>query len=116
MSVQRIEQNLARTAADLLPDTITKELRTRYRALPVMLHSSGLAATYAFIAAKANGDDRLADAYDRVARGIRERLREQSLLTQAQTVDHRTVLRELGTVDSRSTCARRRRSPRSPPG
>ncbi|MBE1533957.1 type III-B CRISPR module-associated protein Cmr5 [Actinomadura algeriensis] len=96
----RTEQQMAATAAELLPSPVTRELRTRYRALPVMLRTSGLAATYAYIAAKGNGDDRLADAYARVARGIRDRLRSQGLLSPEDTADHRAVLRALGAMDT----------------
>ena len=102
MSVRRTDQDLAATAADLLPHPVTKELRTRYRALPVMLHTSGLAATYAYVAAKANGDGALAEAYRKVARGIRDRLHSQCLLTSEQVTDDRTVLRALGELDTQT--------------
>lgn len=96
MSVRRADQELAATAADLLPHPVTKELRTRYRALPVMLHTSGLAATYAYVAAKANGDGALAEAYRKVAQGIRDRLRTRGLLGVREAADDRAVLRALG--------------------
>jgi CRISPR/Cas system CMR-associated protein Cmr5 small subunit len=79
MAVQRIDQDMAVIAARALPDgfAVSAELRTRYRQLRVMLHSAGLAATYAFMVSKANPDpgaDALARAYAAAERAIRERI------------------------------------------
>lgn len=77
MSVQRVDQGLAVAAARALPEDlkVSKELRTRYRQLAAMLQNAGLAATYAFIASKANpGADRLDAAYTAAERAIRERI------------------------------------------
>ena len=77
MSVQRVDQGLAVAAARALPQDlkVSKELRTRYRQLRAMLQNAGLAATYAFIAAKANpGADKLGTAYAAAERAIREQV------------------------------------------
>ena len=59
----------ARPAAASLPDGVDKELRTRYRQLRVMLHTAGLAATYAYIASKA-GDRRRSRTAGQAGRGV----------------------------------------------
>jgi CRISPR/Cas system CMR-associated protein Cmr5 small subunit len=87
MTVHRIDQGMAAAAAKVLGADgskeveVTRELRTRYRQLRVMLHTAGLAATYAFIASKAGdadaaggGEKELARAYRKVGEAIRERL------------------------------------------
>lgn len=53
MSVRRADQGAALAAARALPASISAAQRSRYRTLRVMCRTSGLAATYAFIAAKA---------------------------------------------------------------
>ncbi|MGQ0776556.1 MAG: type III-B CRISPR module-associated protein Cmr5 [Pseudonocardiales bacterium] len=59
----RVDHGLARVAAAALRDRVVDpELRTRMRGLPVMLQTSGLAATCAFLLSKANDHDRQ-DAY-----------------------------------------------------
>ena len=79
------------TAAD------QKALRTRYRQLRIMLHSAGLAATYAFVASKSGSGGALERAYAEAARGIRGRLATLHLLTgDPATLDAREVLRQLG--------------------
>jgi CRISPR type III-B/RAMP module-associated protein Cmr5 len=86
MTVRRIDQGMAGAAARALPASVDKELRTRLRQLRVMLHSAGLAATYAFIAAKSKDNagegprDDLAQAYQRVAEELRGRLADRRLL------------------------------------
>lgn len=55
--LMRLDQELARKAAELLGDTVKPELRTRMRSLPVMIQTSGLAATVAFLLSRAKGDD-----------------------------------------------------------
>ena len=103
MSVRRIDQGGATAAAGLLPDTVDpklrKELRTRYRQLRAMLHGAGLAATYAFMAAKTSGD--LGESYSTVAHGLRRRLTERGLLTgDPATMGPAEVLGQLGRMDS----------------
>jgi hypothetical protein len=83
VTARRIDQDLAVTAARLLPSPVTRELRTRYRELGHMLRSAGLAATYAFIAAKSSevGETGLADAYRQAGKGLLKRLTDAELLT-----------------------------------
>jgi CRISPR-associated protein Cmr5 len=88
---------MAATAAGMLPRTVDKELKTRYRQLRAMLHQAGLAATYAFVASKATGTGKLPDAYRSVAEGIRKRLAALDVLTQDPTsATHRDVFEALG--------------------
>jgi CRISPR/Cas system CMR-associated protein Cmr5 small subunit len=89
--VRRIDQTMAAAAAALLPATVSDDLRTRYRTLRVMVHSAGLAATYAYVASKANGDGDLATAYRDVARGIREHLARRGLLASHVRGDRATL-------------------------
>jgi CRISPR type III-B/RAMP module-associated protein Cmr5 len=99
MRVQRVDQDCAAAAAGLLPEEsdpqLRKELRTRYRKLSAMLHGAGLAATYAFVAARTSG--RLGESYQEVADGIRRRLAERGLLNGDSNL--RNVLRQLGEMD-----------------
>lgn len=54
----RVDQQLATTAAAALGGRrVDKEIRTRLRGLPVLLQTSGLAATCAFLLAKADRQD-----------------------------------------------------------
>jgi CRISPR/Cas system CMR-associated protein Cmr5 small subunit len=104
VTVTRVDQGMAAAAARALePVTVNKELRTRYRQLRVMLHSAGLAATYAFIASKAGGGDGesagLAGAYRAAATGIRTQLADTGLLPDAENMTVRDVMRELGAMD-----------------
>jgi CRISPR type III-B/RAMP module-associated protein Cmr5 len=109
MTVIRVDQGMAAAAAAALPDKVDKELRTRYRQLRVMLHTAGLAATYAFIASKAKDPDdsagsadqaKLAAAYREAAEGIVSRLAGQSLLAaDPEQMSARHVLEELGRMD-----------------
>jgi CRISPR/Cas system CMR-associated protein Cmr5 small subunit len=69
--VARVDQHMARAAAAMLPDTIEKELRTRYRQLPVMVRTAGLAATYAYLVGKSDPSTSLGRAYRDLATGIR---------------------------------------------
>ncbi|KUP98491.1 type III-B CRISPR module-associated protein Cmr5 [Thermobifida cellulosilytica] len=110
--MRRLDQDMAATAAALLPNVSpehAKELRTRFRQLPVQLHTSGLAATYAFLAARSKADDtdRLKRAYAEVAQRIRSYLADQGLLspelgTAPAPEVHRKVLAELGRMDTDS--------------
>lgn len=98
MSMRRVDQGMAEAAARLLPQQVSKDLRTRYRQLRIMSHTAGLAATYAFIAAK-QGDGELGTAYRRAGEGIRNRLGELRLLPEGASLP-RDVLRELGAMDT----------------
>ena len=107
--MRRIDQGMARTAAGLLPEATgdnAKELRSRFRHLPVQLHESGLAATYAFLAARSNSasSERLTRAYSAVARQIRAHLANKGLVSAALTTEaepgvHRAMLSALGGMD-----------------
>lgn len=100
MTVQRIDQKLAVAAADALPDPVTPDLKTRYRQLRIMLHSAGLAASYAFIASAANKAGSTAEAYGLVAEGLKKRLTDLRLLTgDPDSLTHVDVLRKLGALD-----------------
>ncbi len=105
MTAQRIDQNMAAAAVAALPpadglgDPEKKALRTTYRRLGAMLHNAGLAATYAFIAARSNAETGvLARAYQEAARGIRRRLSDVGLLS--GDLEPRQVLEALGEMDS----------------
>ncbi|MFL1378497.1 MULTISPECIES: type III-B CRISPR module-associated protein Cmr5 [unclassified Nocardiopsis] len=111
----RVDQGMARTAAGLLPEATgdnARELRSRFRHLPVQLHGSGLAATYAFLAARSNSasSERLTQAYGAVAQQIRTHLAEKGLVPDTLAREegpgaHRTMLAVLGDMD-RATYAR----------
>jgi CRISPR type III-B/RAMP module-associated protein Cmr5 len=91
---------MAGQAARLLRPPVSQELRTRYRQLPVMLRTAGLAATYAFVAAKANDKGDLAAAYREVARGIRTQLAARGLLPGDGTaVSDQQMLAKLAEMD-----------------
>jgi len=108
VSVRRLDQGMAAAAAALLPSerdlsaAERKALRTRYRQLRAMLHTAGLAATYAFVVAKAGADadgeaGPLQAAYEKAASGIRDRLAGLGLLTgDRRRMDAREVLRQFG--------------------
>jgi CRISPR/Cas system CMR-associated protein Cmr5 small subunit len=81
VSVRRIDQGMAVAAAEVVPRVVDSELRTRYIQIQVMLHSAGLAATYAFIASKAKDGGKLGEAYGKVDRVLRDRLRALGVLT-----------------------------------
>lgn len=106
MSTRRIDQDMARAAAAALTpaselsEQQRKTIRTRYRTLGAMLHSAGLAATYAYIAAKSAGADRdpLAEAYRKTALGIRERLDHVGLLP--AHLGPQELLAELGKMNA----------------
>lgn len=101
MSVRRIDQDMAAVAVGALPRPVTPELRTRYRQLRVMLHTAGLAATYAFLAAKAAAETgQLAQAYAEAGRGIRDRLADLQLLTGDKArLGPSQVLEQFGKMD-----------------
>lgn len=98
---RRLDQGMAAVAAELLPQEITPELRTRYQQLKIMFHTAGLAATYAFIAAKAGEANSLAQAYRKAGEGIGKRLADMDLLpASARQLDVRAVLAGLGRMDA----------------
>lgn len=101
MSARRVDQGMAAVAAGLLPAEVKSELRTRYRQLRVMLHSAGLAASYAFIAAKARGErGELAESYADVAGALRVLLADRGLLTgDPAALSPSDVLQQLGGLD-----------------
>jgi CRISPR/Cas system CMR-associated protein Cmr5 small subunit len=109
MTVHRVDQGMAAAAARALPDNVDKELRTRYRQLRVMLHTAGLAATYAFIASKASdadgettsgGADKLARAYRDAAAGIRAQLADLGVFAgDVRQMGVRDFMTELGRMD-----------------
>jgi hypothetical protein len=95
---------MAGAAAGLLLHVkIDKDLRTRYGQLRVMLHGSGLAATYAFVAAKSGTGNARENAYRKVGRGICDRLAARGLLTaDPETVtpaEMLTVLSAMGATE-----------------
>jgi hypothetical protein len=101
--MQRVDQQMARVAASMLPAQAAHDrtLRTRYRTLRVMCHSSGLAATYAYVASKSRGGDKdPAPAYRLVRDGVGDRLAELGLVDRSHTHDPRAVLRRLGDLDA----------------
>jgi CRISPR/Cas system CMR-associated protein Cmr5 small subunit len=101
MTVTRIDQGMAAAAVSALPDQVDRELRTRYRQLRVMLHSAGLAATYAFIASKAGDSGPLERAYRDAALGIRQRLVIAGLLAgDARRMGIRDVMSQLAAMDT----------------
>jgi CRISPR/Cas system CMR-associated protein Cmr5 small subunit len=103
MTVMRIDQGMAAAAVRALPARVDKDLRTRYKQLRVMLHTAGLAATYAYIASKAGDPDSpgIEGAYRKAADGIKDRLAELGLLSgDARTLGVRDVLGQLGRMDS----------------
>lgn len=80
-AARRVDQAMAAAAAGMLPpQTISDQLRTRYRQLPVMLRTAGLAATYAFLVARTDTTSELGRAYGKVADGIRQHLSDRRLL------------------------------------
>lgn len=108
--MRRIDQNMARSAAGLLPQVEgehAKELRTRFRHLPVQLHSSGLASTYAFLAARSASasSPHLQRAYTEVAQRIRTHLAEEHLIDAGLSTApaprvHRAMMEALAGMDA----------------
>ncbi|MDA2812549.1 type III-B CRISPR module-associated protein Cmr5 [Nocardiopsis sp. RSe5-2] len=93
----RIDQELASIAYEILPERVTKEVRTRMRQLPSRLRGGGLAATYAFICARANDSKaELGQAYGLLADKIAQRLADQRILGKAgDTMTRQQCLRHL---------------------
>jgi CRISPR/Cas system CMR-associated protein Cmr5 small subunit len=80
---------MAAAAARMLETKVSDDLRTRYRQLPVMVRTAGLAAAYAYLVGKTDGTD-LGRAYGKVATGIREHLTTRHLIPAA---DHTSAAR-----------------------
>ena len=100
MTVTRIDQGMAAAAARALPAEVSRELRTRCRQLRIMMHSAGLAASYAFIASKSGDGDPIAAAYRDAAREIRRQLAGAGLLSgDAATMTVREVMAQFGAMD-----------------
>lgn len=98
--MRRLDQDMATRAAAMLPDDVTSQVRTRYRTLRTMAHTSGLAATYAFVASKSSGSDPLAQAYAGVQRAIADQLSHLGVVPDVESQDPRAVLRRLGEIDT----------------
>ncbi|HEY6786381.1 MAG TPA: type III-B CRISPR module-associated protein Cmr5 [Trebonia sp.] len=99
MAVQRIDQGMAVAAVNALPERVDGDLRTRYRQLRIMLHSAGLAASFAFIASKAGDPDQggTAGAYGKVAEALVKRLVVKGSLTgDPDSLSTTDVMRQLG--------------------
>lgn len=79
MTAVRLDQGMAAIAAGMLEETIGRDLRTRYRQLPIMLRTGGLATTYAYIIGKTDAST-LGRAYGKVAGGIREHVNIRRLV------------------------------------
>jgi CRISPR-associated protein Cmr5 len=94
MTARRIDQHMAQAAATMLPDTIDQELRTRYRQLPMMVRTAGLAATYAYLVGKSDTSTSLGRAYLDLATGIRAYLTRPG--TAGQASSNADMLRSLG--------------------
>ncbi|MBE3001111.1 type III-B CRISPR module-associated protein Cmr5 [Nocardiopsis sp. HNM0947] len=111
-SFTRIDQSMATKAVDLIPsgsEEYAQELRSRFSHLPGQLRSSGLAATYAFLAARANtaSSEKLRNAYTDVTRTIVRRLCERRFvklqsepLEDNSPVPHQAVLEQLGKMST----------------
>ncbi|QTD99989.1 type III-B CRISPR module-associated protein Cmr5 [Streptomyces cyanogenus] len=97
--VRRVDQAMALAAMDMLPETVDRTLRTRYKQLPVMLHTAGLAATYAFVLSKKHGS-REGPAYAKVAEGIRRHIGKHALIDRrTHWATDRDLLDALATAD-----------------
>jgi CRISPR type III-B/RAMP module-associated protein Cmr5 len=90
VTARRIDQGMAAAAASILPPTVTRELRTRYRQLPTMVRTAGLAATYAFLLSK-HDDTTLGQAYRAVTKGIREHLSRPGSVLPGVTTDQDVI-------------------------
>ncbi|GAB3479007.1 type III-B CRISPR module-associated protein Cmr5 [Nocardiopsis coralliicola] len=99
-SGERIDQILPRVALQILEGGVSRELRMRMRRLPAQLRGSGLAATYAEIAARSSGSSDAGDserrgsevqrAYDRLATTIPEHVYKQGLIAKAAPPEGQT--------------------------
>lgn len=91
-AARRLDQAAAGIAFRILGETVSPELRTRMRQLPMRLRGSGLAATYAFVLSKADPHgDKLAQAYHRLAEQVASHIADQGMLsgTGRQMTPHR---------------------------
>lgn len=71
---RRLDQSMAVEASRAVPDPVSDQVRTRLRQLPVMLQTSGLAATLAFLYAKSGDMKPLERAYRDVSQALTERV------------------------------------------
>lgn len=97
VGVTRRDQTLASAAAAAIPEQVTKVIRTRFRALPLMFHSSGLAATIAYLSDKADTKNPIGLAYGRVLDKMIDRLAQQGFLTSPAATPTQ-VLTRLGSL------------------
>ena len=100
-TARRVDQAAAGIAYRILGETVSPELRTRMRQLPMRLRGSGLAATYAFVLSKADSQgDELERAYHRLSERVAAHIGDQGLLsgTGRQMSPHQ-FLRALGEAD-----------------
>lgn len=100
-SARRVDQAAAGIAFRVLGETVSPELRTRMRQLPMRLRGSGLAAAYAFVLSKADPrGDELERAYHRLCERVAAHIADQGLLsgTGRQMTPHQ-FLRALGEAD-----------------
>jgi CRISPR-associated protein Cmr5 len=95
VTVTRIDQHMAAAATRMLPPKVSDELRTRYRQMPVLVRTAGLAGAYAFMVSKADDKDAIGRAYADVVEGIRERLVSRGLATGATPTELLASLAEL---------------------
>lgn len=70
--LRRIDQTLASQAADVLRGRVDSTLRTRMRGLPMLIQTSGLTATAAFLLSRVSKDvkDPKDDPYWRAAKAL----------------------------------------------
>jgi len=88
---ERVDHGLARAAANALRNQVVNaELRTRMRGLPAMLQTSGLAATCAFLLAKAKNHDRT-DAYWVAAKTLLDEAAQAAGIESDPTDPNRTL-------------------------
>jgi CRISPR/Cas system CMR-associated protein Cmr5 small subunit len=73
----RVDQHMAAAAEKMLGGRVTAEIRARCRQLPIILRTTGLAATYALLVGRTD-DSEVGMAHARVAEGIRRYLVENS--------------------------------------
>ncbi|MGH3623229.1 MAG: type III-B CRISPR module-associated protein Cmr5 [Sciscionella sp.] len=84
MTAPRLDRGLAMAAARALDPVVRKDDRSVLRAIPVMIHTSGLAAACAYLLSRAKGDRN-----DRFYRATKAILTEAALAVGA--IDHAAV-------------------------
>lgn len=100
-TARRVDQAAAGIAYRILGETVSHELRTRMRQLPMRLRGSGLATTYAFVLSKADPQgDKLERAYHRLSERVATHIADQGLLTgTGRQMNPHQFLRALGEAD-----------------